>query len=117
VRIECVGHLASILLRMRSASVIAFATAASNAGDDLPSQSASFRAAMMLAAINRTRFRPSSTVRLASMRGSPLARHEPRPILGVNQVHFSTPPRHCFAEDIACMLPTVRAFGERTVDC
>ena len=45
---------------MRSAMVIAFAMADSDAGDGLPSQSESFRAARMLAAISRTRLRPSS---------------------------------------------------------
>jgi hypothetical protein len=38
---------------IRSAVVMAFAMAASNAGDDRPSQLASFLAARMLAAISR----------------------------------------------------------------
>jgi len=56
------GHLLSILAMIRSAIVIASATADSNAGDGRPSQFASLRAARMLAAIRSTRLRPSSTM-------------------------------------------------------
>jgi hypothetical protein len=55
-----VGQRLSILAKIRSAVVIASAMAISLAGDGLPSHCASFRAARMLAAISRTRFRPSS---------------------------------------------------------
>lgn len=55
------GHLLSILLRIRSAVVMAFAIVASTAGEGRPSQLARCRAARMLAAISSTRFRPSST--------------------------------------------------------
>jgi hypothetical protein len=59
-----VGQRASSLLMMRSAAVMALAMADSDAGDGLPSQSLSFRAARMEAAISRTRLRPSSTERV-----------------------------------------------------
>jgi hypothetical protein len=57
-----VGHLLSILAMIRSAIMIASAMADSNAGEGRPSQCASFLAARMLAAISRTRLRPSSTL-------------------------------------------------------
>jgi hypothetical protein len=57
-----------------SAIVIESATQASNAGDGLPSQCASLRAAKMAAAMSRTRFRPSSTGR--SVSGSLFIRHD-----------------------------------------
>jgi hypothetical protein len=55
-----VGQRLSILAKIRSAVVIASAMVISLAGDGLPSHCASFRAARMLAAISRTRLRPSS---------------------------------------------------------
>jgi hypothetical protein len=54
------GHLLSILAIIRSASTIASAMADSSAGEGRPSQFTSFRAARMLAAMSRTRLRPSS---------------------------------------------------------
>jgi len=57
------GHLLSILLMIRSAIEIAFAMHASTAGEGRPSQSASFRAARIEAAIRITRLRPSSTAK------------------------------------------------------
>ncbi len=67
------GHRASILLRTRSAIVIASEIAASNDGEGRPSQFASLRAARILAAISRTRFRPSSTK--SSLAFSPFIRY------------------------------------------
>ena len=58
---------------MRSAIVIASAMVDSKNGEGRPSQFASFRAARMLAAIRRTRFRPSSTK--ISLPYSPFVRH------------------------------------------
>src|SRR6266480_4360347 len=55
------GHLLSILDMIRSAKASASAMADSNAGEGRPSQFARRRAAKMLAAISRTRLRPSST--------------------------------------------------------
>jgi hypothetical protein len=54
------GQRLSIRAIIRSAVVIASEIAVSLAGDGLPSHCASFRAARMLAAISRTRLRPSS---------------------------------------------------------
>jgi hypothetical protein len=54
------GQRLSILAMIRSAVAIASEMAISLAGDGRPSHCASFRAARMLAAINRTRLRPSS---------------------------------------------------------
>ena len=67
------GHLLSIFAMIRSAIEIALATAASNAGDGRPSQLARCRATKMLAAISRTRFRPSSI--WGSLPVSPCIRH------------------------------------------
>jgi hypothetical protein len=53
---------------IRSAIVIASAMADSNAGDGRPSQFASLRAARMLAAISKTRLRPSSTAEIYHVR-------------------------------------------------
>jgi len=55
------GHLLSILAMIRSAIAMASAMADSSTGEGRPSQFASFLAARMLAAIRRTRLRPSST--------------------------------------------------------
>jgi hypothetical protein len=54
------GHLLSILAMIRSAIEMASAMADSSAGEGLPSQFTSLRAARILAAISKTRFRPSS---------------------------------------------------------
>jgi len=54
------GHLLSILAMMRSAIEIASAMVDSKKGEGRPSQLASCRTAMMLAAISNTRLRPSS---------------------------------------------------------
>jgi hypothetical protein len=54
------GHLLSIRAMIRSAIAIASAMADSSAGEGRPSQLTSFLAAKMLAAISRTRLRPSS---------------------------------------------------------
>ena len=60
-RAHFVDHLSSIFRRMRSAAAIAFAMVHSDAGVGVPFQSmGSFLAAKMLAAISRTRLRPSS---------------------------------------------------------
>jgi len=70
---------------IRSASVMASATADSNAGDGLPSQWISFRAASMLAAINNARLRPSSTSQ--SLAFSPCIR--PDGLLPLSQIFHS----------------------------
>jgi hypothetical protein len=56
------GHRLSILRMIFSAVAIESAIQASIAGDDLPSSCANHKAAKMDAAINKTRFLPSSTM-------------------------------------------------------